>query len=62
MPNSSLDGLRVAILVADDFEELELTEPRKALDAAGRARPLVRDGNWVTSRQPSAEHAAARSR
>jgi protease I len=31
----SLEGKKVAILVTDGFEQVELTEPRKALDAAG---------------------------
>lgn len=35
-----LDGLRVAVLVTDDFERVELTEPRKALDEAG-ARTFI---------------------
>jgi protease I len=35
-----LEGKRVAILVADGFEQVELTEPRKALDDAG-ARTIV---------------------
>lgn len=30
-----LNGLKVVILVADGFEQIELTEPRKALDEAG---------------------------
>jgi protease I len=30
-----LNGVKVAILVADGFEQVELTEPKKALDAAG---------------------------
>lgn len=30
----SLKGMRIAILVDDGFEQIELTEPRKALDAA----------------------------
>ena len=38
MDNSRLDGKRVAILVTDGFEEVELTEPRKALDQ-GAPRP-----------------------
>ena len=33
--NQNLNGKRVAILVADGFEQEELTEPRKALDQAG---------------------------
>ncbi len=32
----SLKGKRIAILVADGFEEAELIEPRKALDAGWR--------------------------
>lgn len=30
-----LEGRRVAILVTDDFEQVEFTEPRKALEEAG---------------------------
>jgi deglycase len=41
MPEQRLDGMRVAILVADDFEQVEMTEPRKALDAAGARTTLV---------------------
>lgn len=36
-----LDGLRVAILVEDGFEEVELVEPRNALDDAGAATRIV---------------------
>lgn len=36
-----LDGLRVAILVADGFEQVEMTEPRKALDQAGAQTKIV---------------------
>ncbi|MDD5369084.1 MAG: type 1 glutamine amidotransferase [Anaerolineaceae bacterium] len=35
MEAERLNGLKVAILVTDDFEQVELTEPRKALDQAG---------------------------
>lgn len=35
---ANLDGLKVAILVEDGFEQVELVEPRKALDQAGAAR------------------------
>ena len=35
MAEQGLDGLKIAILATDGFEEVELTEPRKALDAAG---------------------------
>jgi protease I len=40
MPSKQLDGLTVAILALDGFEQAELTEPRKALQAAG-AQALV---------------------
>jgi protease I len=36
-----LDSLRVAILVNDDFEQVEMVEPRKALDAAGARTTLI---------------------
>jgi protease I len=36
-----LNGLRVAILVADGFEQVEMTEPRKALDGAGAKTQIV---------------------
>jgi protease I len=36
-----LDGLRVAILVTDDFEQVEMTEPRKALEQAGAQVTLI---------------------
>ncbi|GCE25899.1 glutamine amidotransferase [Dictyobacter alpinus] len=36
-----LDGLRVAILVSDDFEQAEMTEPRKALDQAGAITKII---------------------
>jgi protease I len=36
-----LDGKRIAILVTDGFEQVELTEPRKALDEAGAKTEIV---------------------
>ena len=36
-----LKGKKVAILVADGFEQVELTEPRKALDRAGATTRIV---------------------
>jgi protease I len=36
-----LNDKRIAILVADGFEQVELTEPRKALDKAGAATQIV---------------------
>jgi protease I len=40
-PNGSLQGKRVAILVADGFEQSELMEPKKALEAAGAKTSIV---------------------
>lgn len=36
-----LDGKKVAILVTDGFEEVEMTEPRKALDQEGAETILI---------------------
>lgn len=36
-----LNGLNVAILVADGFEQVEMTEPRKALEEAGARVQLI---------------------
>jgi protease I len=41
MASGNLDGLRVAILVTDGFEQVEMTEPRKALDEAGARTSIV---------------------
>ncbi|MEH3158083.1 MAG: type 1 glutamine amidotransferase [Sphingomonas taxi] len=41
MPDGTLNGVKVAILVTDGFEQVEMTEPRKALDAAGADTRLV---------------------
>ena len=38
---AKLDGKRVAILVADGFEQVEMTGPRKALEEAGAQTKLV---------------------
>ena len=35
MQKSTLDGMRVAILVTNDFEQVELVEPKKALEQVG---------------------------
>jgi protease I len=37
----TLDGLRVAILATDGFEQVELTEPRKALEEAGAKTTVI---------------------
>src|SRR6202030_1699322 len=41
MADETLQGVKVAILVTDGFEEVELTEPRKALDQAGADTRVV---------------------
>jgi protease I len=41
MTDKQLNGLRVAILATDGFEEAELLEPRKALDAAGAKTTVI---------------------
>lgn len=41
MASNTLEGLNVAILVSDGFEEVEMTEPRKALDEAGAKTSLI---------------------
>ena len=38
---AELQGMNVAILVADGFEQVEMTEPRKALDHAGARTVLI---------------------
>jgi PfpI family intracellular protease len=41
MASDPLRGLSVAIMVTDGFEQVELTEPRKALDEAGATTKIV---------------------
>jgi protease I len=41
MAGETLQGMKVAILVTDGFEQVELTEPRKALDQAGADTHVV---------------------
>jgi protease I len=36
-----LEGMKVAILVADGFEQVEMTEPRKAIEQAGAKTMIV---------------------
>lgn len=38
---ATLSGMKVAILVAEGFEQVELTEPKKALDEAGAETSIV---------------------
>ncbi len=39
--HARLEGMRVAILVTDGFEQVELTEPKKALDQAGGRTTII---------------------
>jgi deglycase len=41
MQERRLDGMRVAILVSTNFEQAEMTEPRRALDEAGARAILI---------------------
>src|SRR6201990_3132727 len=41
MVQNNLGGLKVAILVTDGFEQVEMTEPRRALDEAGATTRIV---------------------
>ncbi len=41
MADKPLEGVRVAILCATDFEQAEMTEPRKALQEAGAQTVLI---------------------
>jgi len=41
MPESKLDGMRVAILAATDFEQAELEEPMEALNQAGATTKII---------------------
>ena len=38
---ANIEGLRVAILITDGFEEVEMTQPRQALDNAGAETSIV---------------------
>lgn len=41
MAGSNIKGMRVAILATDGFEQVELTEPKKALEAAGAITTIL---------------------
>jgi protease I len=41
MPEKTLEGVRVAILATNGFEEVELTEPRQALKDAGAETTVI---------------------
>jgi len=44
---NQLEGKRVAILVADGFEQVELTGPRETLEAAGAITEIVSPANKI---------------
>ncbi len=48
MASRELDGLRVAILTDTDFEQVEMTEPRKALEDAGATCRVISPKKEVT--------------
>jgi protease I len=41
MAEKDLSGMKVAILVTDDFEQVEMTEPRKALEEASAKTVII---------------------
>jgi protease I len=47
--NQQLNGKKIAILVADGFEQVELTEPKKALEEAGAQTQIVSPAEGVVS-------------
>ncbi len=48
MASRDLDGIRVAIVLDTDFEQVEMTEPRKALEDAGATCRLISPRKEVT--------------
>ena len=46
----NITGMKVAILIEDGFEQVEMVEPRKALDQAGAETSVV---------SPRSEHVRA---
>jgi protease I len=66
MARTTLEGKRVAIVAADMVEELEVVEPRRALEDAGAATELIslHDGEIhgsITSRRRDGTTSAGRS-
>ncbi len=64
MASETLEGLKVAILVTDGFEEPELTEPVQALKNAGALVTIVSPSSGevqgTTWRRPSRSRSIAR--
>ena len=53
MMSQPLQGKKIAILVADGFEQVEMTEPRQALVRAGAAVDLVSPNSSTRAGVPS---------
>ena len=47
MAPRQLEGMRVAIVVTDDFEQSELTTPKQALEEAGAQALIVSPASLV---------------
>ncbi|MET0505498.1 MAG: type 1 glutamine amidotransferase domain-containing protein [Luteibacter sp.] len=45
MANNQLDGRRIAVLATDGFEQSELTEPKRLLEAAGATVDVIAPGD-----------------
>ncbi|MET0936093.1 MAG: type 1 glutamine amidotransferase domain-containing protein [Luteibacter sp.] len=45
MANKQLDGRRIAVLATDGFEQSELTEPKRLLEAAGATVDVIAPGD-----------------
>jgi protease I len=41
LASQEIQGMKIAILATDGFEQVELTEPRKAFDQAGAKTSVV---------------------
>ncbi len=54
--SSELNGKKVAILVTDGFEQVEMTEPRQALEAAGAGTDLVSPASGQVRASQHDEH------
>jgi protease I len=67
MADTRLKGKRIAIIAADMVEQVELVDPRKALEAAGAETELIslKPGTIqgsTTSSRPTRTRSTARSR
>jgi protease I len=51
-----LHGKRIALLLTDGFEQVEMTEPRKALEEAGARAEIVSPGKGEIQGMNHNEH------